>query len=408
MPIIRSRDWLAKSWEGSIPGFEGVTPNVFYSDCERWPAPEFAERRLAAPLASNEIVSEAPPAFPPYPLSAEGLATAHGPESDGLLVIHGHPDSWPKRSRSAKREWIGMAALANAAQLYQSPRELAERLTAFKTLTGNSAILYAPGVATPANLGVLAYAGIDLFDDLQCIMAARRGLEMFHGGAVESTEDFKKILGASRLALHTELRHVRNQIAAGRLREYAEYKAKCDPRAVELLRHLDLRHFEAVEPFVPVAGPNFQSNSKSGLHRPDVERWRRRISHRYAKPEGADILLLLPCSARKPYSDSQSHRQFREAIEASGVSVRVHELIVTSPLGLVPRELECAYPAKEYDVPVTGDWDADERAMLSKALTGYLKNNSYAAIVAHIGDDLAHVMDSAPGAISTGDRPTSR
>jgi archaeosine synthase len=408
MPKIISRDCLAKAWDGSVPGFEGVTPNVLYSDGKRWPAPDYAEGKIAEPLALNEIVAEDGASYPPYPISAEGLAQPNSSDSGEILMIHGHPDGWPARIRSTRREWLGMAALANAAQLYQSPRELAERLVAFKTHARNRAILYAPGVATPANLGVLAYAGIDLFDDLQCVMAARRGLEQFHGGTAEANGDFSKILEANRLALHTELRHVRNQISTGRLREYAEYKAKSDPRAVELLRYLDTRHFDSVEPFVPVAGPQFQSNSKSGLHRPDVERWRRRIAHRYAKPEGADILLLLPCSARKPYSDSQSHRQFSEAVEASGVSVRVHEVIVTSPLGLVPRELECSYPAKEYDVPVTGDWDADERAMLAKALSGYLKNNSYAAIVAHLGEDLARVIDSAPGAISTGDRPTSR
>jgi archaeosine synthase len=406
---------MAKAWTGTLAGAKGQTPDILFLDGPRWPAPSYAARRIASPLALNEAVSENGPSFPPYPLSAEGIAkpgesTASiesAVSETGLLVIHGPPERWPARLKARARGWLPLCALANAVQLYQSPRELAHRLASFRALAGSRGLLYAPAVATPANLGVLAYAGIDLFDDAHCVMAARRGLEMFHGGAFEAEGTFESLLEANRLALHTELRHVRNQLAAGRLREYAEYKAKSDARAVELLRHLDLRHFEAVEPFVPVAGPSFQANSKSGLHRPDVERWRRRLAARYAKPECADVLLLLPCSARKPYSDSQTHKMFAEAIAASGVAARVHEVIVTSPLGLVPRELECAYPAKEYDVPVTGDWDADERAMLSKSLPDYLARNAYAAVVSHMGEDLEHLIGAAPQAVSTGGKPTS-
>ena len=43
---------------------------------------------------------------------------------------------------------------------------------------------------------------------------------------------------------------------------------------------------------------------------------------------------------------------FRRAINHSSA----HEVIVTSPLGLVPRDLEEVWPAGYYDIPVTGDW----------------------------------------------------
>ena len=406
---------MAKARSGGVAGVDGPTPDVIFLDGPRWLPPAYATRKLVAPMALNEVVAEEGATFPPYPISAEGLAFPRGAGAidgsekggSGFLALNGPPESWPSALKARARGWLPLAALANAVQLYQSPRDLAHRLASFNSLAGARGILYAPAVATPANLAVLAYAGIDLLDDAQCILAARRGLELFHGGAHEAPGPFEKLVAANRLALHTELGHVRRQISSGRLREYAEYKAKSDARSVELLRYLDLRHFDAVEPFVPVSGPKFQANSKSGLHRPDVERWRQRVAKRYSKPACADVLLLLPCSARKPYSDSQTHRQFAEAIAASGVSARVHEVIVTSPLGLVPRELECTYPAKEYDVPVTGDWDADERAMIRNAVSAFIARNSYAAVVAHLGDDLAHVLEAAPNAISTGAKPTS-
>ena len=42
----------------------------------------------------------------------------------------------------------------------------------------------------------------------------------------------------------------------------------------------------------------------------------------------------------------------------------IHEVIITSPLGIVPRELEIVYPAASYDIPVTGIWEGYEKKMI--------------------------------------------
>ncbi len=86
----------------------------------------------------------------------------------------------------------------------------------------------------------------------------------------------------------------------------------------------------------------------------------------------------------------------------------VHEVIVTSPLGLVPRELERFYPARAYDIPVTGDWSRDEAALVSEDLASYVEANPYDAIVAHLGTEAPIVQAALPDAIlSTKDRPSS-
>ncbi|MRR35724.1 pseudouridine synthase, partial [bacterium] len=102
-----------------------------------------------------------------------------------------------------------------------------------------------------------------------------------------------------------------------------------------------------------------------------------------------------------PYSLSRSHRLFADAI---GSRRRyLHELILTSPLALVPRELEEAYPAASYDVPVTGRWDREERAWLTGCLEAYLKKNRYAKVVAHLDGELEQaVKDSGLEATYTG------
>jgi archaeosine synthase len=132
----------------------------------------------------------------------------------------------------------------------------------------------------------------------------------------------------------------------------------------------------------------------------EVTRFADRVISRYKAPQ-SDVLLLLPCSARKPYSTSRSHRLFAEAI---GSHRRyLHELILTSPLALVPRELEEAYPAASYDVPVTGRWDLEERAWLTVCLEAYLKKNKYCRIIAHLDGELEEtVKDTGLEAVYTG------
>jgi archaeosine synthase len=65
----------------------------------------------------------------------------------------------------------------------------------------------------------------------------------------------------------------------------------------------------------------------------------------------------------------------------------VHWVVVTSPLGLVPKELELFYPAQNYDIPVTGDWSGDEREMLRTVFEDYLGRNKYEDVIAHLGSE---------------------
>ncbi|MBN2066694.1 MAG: DUF5591 domain-containing protein, partial [Candidatus Thermoplasmatota archaeon] len=79
-----------------------------------------------------------------------------------------------------------------------------------------------------------------------------------------------------------------------------------------------------------------------------------------------------------------SHHFYQEEVYASKNPHVIHELMITSPLGIVPRELELVYPASQYDIPVTGVWDEDEKHMIRRLLTAYLKNNTYEQIIVHL------------------------
>ncbi len=124
--------------------------------------------------------------------------------------------------------------------------------------------------------------------------------------------------------------------------------------------------------------------ASESLNRPEVKRWHRRMLERYSPPK-AELAVILPCSARKPYSKSQSHALFGKSIQrGAGDKISlVHEVILTSPLGLVPRELERLYPAAHYDVPVTGHWSGEEKEIAIELLADYLRKSGAAAI-AHV------------------------
>jgi len=127
------------------------------------------------------------------------------------------------------------------------------------------------------------------------------------------------------------------------------------------------------------------------LTRPDIIRYRKRIMQRYVRPADKKVLLLIPCSAKKPYSSSKSHQAFKRVLTSLNNFDVVHEVIITSPLGVVPRELELYYPAAQYDIPVTGHWDREEVAMVQE-MVKHIVSFGYDHVICHLGDESEFVM----------------
>jgi len=161
---------------------------------------------------------------------------------------------------------------------------------------------------------------------------------------------------------------------------------------VAVLRLFDLEHYEHQERLTPVVGPRFYCNSKASLFRPDVWRFRRRIMERWEPAPHKKVLLLIPCSAKKPYYTSKSHRIFEEVLLSIPNSCAVQEMILTSPLGAVPRELELFYPASQYDIPVTGNWDREEVCMIQE-LVRKASSFGFQKTISHLGSESEFVSE---------------
>ncbi|MEW5937487.1 MAG: DUF5591 domain-containing protein [Candidatus Thermoplasmatota archaeon] len=409
---VMHRCWLAKTARWEFIGQEFHLPQIAFFSSARHSPPSDAELTCGPKgllTAQGSILSPdcafqegMLPPFDPFPMGCEDAASLRSDGAVCLLQGQGWHDAPVPRAE--------LYVLVNAAEMHTHPREFAQRLAGFAELAPRESVLYAPACATPANLAVLVYCGVGLVDNIRGLVAARLGMHTWHGGDMPADPYNYEGLAASNSAeLQREMERISRYIEQGRLREYAEYKAAADPMAQALLRHMDLRHYDAVEHFVPVAGPRFNATSSTSLHRPDVVRWQRRILERYRPPVGVETLLLLPCSAKKPYSMSRSHALFKRALRASGCEHVIHEVIVTSPLGLVPRELEAFYPAREYDVPVTGDWTMEERHRVLTMLRHFINVGRYRLVVLHLGAEAQLLKDEIEAFASTGgEDPTSR
>jgi archaeosine synthase len=236
----------------------------------------------------------------------------------------------------------------------------------------------------------LYYTGEDLkwvkhikdTDDLWCSCDSCRKLissgSISHPGSGLAVKNVDNKL----IALHNlecginEIKKIRKKIETGTLRAYLEKKCSDSTFLISSLRYID-----SIDPN-PIAAVQ-RLNKKSKLlcvdslsyKEPQVVRFKNRVGTNYFPDPNTKLCVLLPCSMRKPYSKSKSHRKFIKTIKsAAGKDYgRISQIIITSPLGLVPRELEEVYPAVHYDISVTGTWDAEEIQLTAQSIALFIQ-----------------------------------
>jgi archaeosine synthase len=304
-----------------------------------------------------------------------------------------------------------IAVLDGAFELRRDARGFVRTLVELRTSLGRSKLIYAPGIAETSNIAILSYLGVDLFDtSLVDHRAALGQLSLVEGSMSASKAQWvpegSDLRALNREAMFRELALVRSMISSGRMREFAELRCHSTPWNVAALRIFDDEHYDHQEIDFSVIGPRFYCNAKQSLGRPDVKRFRELVKSRFHRPEHRKILLLIPCSAKKPYYTSKSHQLFRQVLWEVPNSQVVQEMIVTSPLGTVPRELELFYPAAQYDIPVTGHWDREEEAMV-KDMVLSMASQGYDHVIMHLGDEGPIIQEVLDGTITSNGSPTS-
>lgn len=297
---------------------------------------------------------------------------------------------------------VEVVVVPNAYELRKDPRRIVDAVVRLREAAGFNRLLVMMGLGEPSDLSILSYMGVDVFDDSLPTAAGHEHIRLMPEAEVSTGEDES---GYNIRAMEEELEKIRMFITADRLRELADQRSFSSPSSVALLRLYDQEAYGYAEECCSTVGCRFSCNTTQALRRPDLKRYRDRISV-YRKPEHKRILLLLPCSAKKPYHISKSHRAFASAIHTAQHDTLVHEVIVTSPLGIVPRELDACYPANSYDIPVTGEWKCEEKKMI-RDMVGSLISQGYDKVICHLGEDYELVEGLADMECTVVGDPTS-
>ena len=317
--------------------------------------------------------------------------------------------------------------LIDAPQLAGRPGLLVEALDAIRHRFP-AALLWAPGIGGPDNCAVLTWFGVDLFDLGRVRQAAAMHVRSTvlgprrvdsAGGESDSPDD---LLTAGLSEWTAALSAVRRAIEDGDLRGLVEQQALSSSRSVEHLRRHDAMQRQRLQVStdtssssagggmvglarVVPSGRRLRCHSEASHDDAIIVDWIDRIVDAHEPPDRhRDTLLLLPCSQRKPYFLSQSHRALARVIPADSVD----EVSVTSPLGIVPRAMEDLWPAAHYDIPVTGDWNLKEREVIGSLIECLVDRFGYARIVDHSGICRHLSIDTPTLDTRLGDGTTSR
>ncbi len=413
---IKIRDGPARIGEFLFDNRKIVTPNILFLDTERFKATNLAD----VLITNNELLKDKPTLkipnhfFYPKDIPKElhlPLIKQYKKENKEYCIIPGNEDII---NQALKNNTASFFIVANTGQLFRQPKKFVDFIVTLREKIGYQKTLYLPSVGDPTRFALLAYLGVDFFDSTTAIIAARNNKLFFTDGNYKKDEldelpcscpscekwknnpsnlRFSDILKHNYFTMVNEIKQVRNYIKNSNLRTLVEIRVKSNPNLTAILRNLDQSHYSFLEKRTPVTSKTrIIATSKESLSRPEIKRFQKRVMDRYRKPKSSKVLLLLPCSAKKPYSFSKSHHMFREKILSSGTSSVVHEMVITSPMGLVPRELELIYPASSYDIPVTGVWDEDEKKMIKELLTSYLKLNKYDRVIVHLPKEIVYFI----------------
>lgn len=203
---------------------------------------------------------------------------------------------------------------------------------------------------------------------------------------------------------NSELERVRKQIEQGTLLEYVIGFARNNPDIKKGLKQAQLRNkklrrdLEGKEAYDLVAGPELTSDqtklSKWGGGVDESTETRsvslkynpssfNILTQRYEPPADKRVLLLVPCSQQKPYSESRTHSILETKL--GDRRDHIHKVTLSGMYGPVPEEKEQEDPVLEYEYMLTRE-DTEQIELVTDRLQTYLETyeDHYDHVVAYV------------------------
>jgi len=268
----------------------------------------------------------------------------------------------------------------------------------------NNIILIASGRIIPKFYPLLIYLGIDLIDSsyllylssenfynaleyllpvykikyLPCSCRACRGKLKNLLEEKYSSEKINLLSLHNLISAKTYMNKIIQYLNYEDFRAFVEKSSLDDTNLISMLRILDRDYFDLFKYETPITQKNKKVNCLGALsyYRPDFREFRERVIKTFEPEQQTRLIILFPCSAGKPYSESKSHKKFLTVLRKYPEFPDFQEIILTSPLGAIPRQLENIYPANSYDISVTGEWSEEELNISADMLVKLLEKYS--------------------------------
>jgi len=279
----------------------------------------------------------------------------------------------------------------------------------------NNLVLMVSGRIIPKFYPILIYLGVDLIDSSYLLYLSAENfydtieyllpiykIKYFPCPCTICQRDLKHSLAnkyssekTAQLTLHniisayTYMNKIKLYMRMEDFRGFIEKTSFDDMNIISTLRVLDNQYFNSLKYETPLTQTNKVINCHGALsyNRPDFQEFRERLIKRFTPEAWTKLIIILPCSAKKPYSESRSHKKFHSVIRNYRDFPDFQEIILTSPLGAIPRQLEDIYPVNSYDISVTGEWDNEEITIASNMLISLLeKFDERIPILCHVKD----------------------
>ncbi|GAF80566.1 unnamed protein product, partial [marine sediment metagenome] len=238
-------------------------------------------------------------------------------------------------------------------------------------------VLMVSGRIIPKFYPILIYLGVDLIDAsyllylsaeklydtieyllpifkikyLPCPCTICKGKLRFHLSEKNSSEKIEQLALHNIISAYTYMHKIKLYMRTEDFRGFIEKSSHDNMNIISMLRVLDNQYFNDLKFETPLTQINKVINCRGALsyNRPDFQEFRERLIKRFTPELWTKLIIILPCSAKKPYSESRSHQKFHSVTRNYRDFPDFQEIILTSPLGAIPRQLENIYPVSSYD-----------------------------------------------------------
>ncbi|MBN1803281.1 MAG: DUF5591 domain-containing protein [Candidatus Lokiarchaeota archaeon] len=299
-------------------------------------------------------------------------------------------------------------------------RSIVKVLLSLKSRFDRNLAIMASGKFLPKHYPFLIYLGIDIINDSYSML---KGADYFYD-TTEHLVPFNKIrylpcsckmcnklkylmdqkntldkaifIGLHNLHKADEvIKKIRQYLLMEDFRTYVEKCCLNDLNLVSALKIIDKEYYSDFRNETPITQDvrKVKVLGPCSYERPDFVKFRENVLNYFEPEPYTRLIVLLPCSAKKPYSESKSHRHFLKVLKKYSKFHFIQEIILTSPLGAIPRQLERIYPANCYDISVTGYWDEEELQIASRMLVNLIKKyNTTIPVICHLDGQYLEII----------------